>query len=37
LRAIAPLFRIALDDGVAPRGCRRAGAEPSLLERWPQA
>lgn len=35
LRAIAPLFRIALNDGVAPRGCRRAGADPALLERWP--
>ncbi len=35
LRAIAPLFRIALDDGVAPRACRRVGIEPSSLERWP--
>ncbi|HEY0502341.1 MAG TPA: oxygenase MpaB family protein [Lysobacter sp.] len=34
LRAIAPLFRIALDDGVAPRGCRRAGVDPAILERW---
>jgi uncharacterized protein (DUF2236 family) len=35
LRAIAPLFRIALNDGVAPRACRRAGVEPTVLERWP--
>ncbi|RPE81888.1 oxygenase MpaB family protein [Vulcaniibacterium tengchongense] len=35
LRAIAPLFRIALDDGVAPRACRRVARDPSLLERWP--
>lgn len=35
LRAIAPLFRIALNDGVAPRACRRAGVDPSVLERWP--
>ncbi len=35
LRAIAPLFRIALSDGVAPRACRRAGVEPAILERWP--
>ena len=33
--AIAPLFRVALNDGVAPRACRRVGAEPSMLERWP--
>lgn len=35
LRAIAPLFRIALNDGVAPRACRRVGADPALLEHWP--
>lgn len=35
LRTIAPLFRIALNDGVAPRACRRVGADPALLERWP--
>ena len=35
LRAIAPLFRVALDDGVAQRACRRVGADPSLLRRWP--
>ena len=22
-------------DGVAPRACRRAGVDPSVLERWP--
>ncbi|GAA5074766.1 oxygenase MpaB family protein [Lysobacter panacisoli] len=36
LRAIAPLFRIALSDGVAPRACRRVGLSPDLLERWPR-
>jgi uncharacterized protein (DUF2236 family) len=35
LHAIAPLFRVALNDGVAPRACRRVGADPSILERWP--
>lgn len=35
LRAIAPLFRIALNDGVAPRACRRVGKDPALLEHWP--
>lgn len=35
LRTIAPLFRTALADGVAPRACRRVGVEPSLLHRWP--
>lgn len=35
LRTIAPLFRTALDDGVAQRACRRVGVEPSLLRRWP--
>jgi uncharacterized protein (DUF2236 family) len=35
LRAIAPLFRVALNDGVAPRACRRVGADPALLNHWP--
>jgi uncharacterized protein (DUF2236 family) len=35
LRTIAPLFRIALNDGVAPRACRRVGADPAILDRWP--
>jgi uncharacterized protein (DUF2236 family) len=35
LRTIAPLFRAALDDGVAQRACRRVGVDPSLLRRWP--
>lgn len=35
LRAFAPLFRIALDDGVAQRACRRVGADPALLLHWP--
>ena len=35
LRAIAPLFRIALNDGVAPRACRRVGMDPALLDQWP--
>ena len=35
LRTIAPLFRTALDDGVAQRACRRVGEDPSLLRRWP--
>jgi uncharacterized protein (DUF2236 family) len=36
LRTIAPLFRTALDDGVAQRACRRVGVDPSLLRRWPK-
>jgi len=35
LRTIAPLFRVALNDGVGPRACRRAGVDPDALERWP--
>jgi uncharacterized protein (DUF2236 family) len=34
LRAIAPLFRVALNDGVGPRACRRVGVDPDALERW---
>lgn len=35
LHTIAPLFRVALGDGVAPRACRRIGMDAELLERWP--
>jgi uncharacterized protein (DUF2236 family) len=34
LRTIAPLFRVALPDGVAPRACRRVGVSPDILTRW---
>ena len=37
LRTLAPLFRTALNDGVAPRACRRVGVDPAILERWPDA
>lgn len=36
LTRLAPLFRIALPDGVAPRACVRVGRDPSLLQRWPE-
>ena len=35
LRAMSPVFRAALNDGVGPRACRRVGADPSILDRWP--
>jgi len=35
LAAMAPLFRSALHDGIAPRACRRMGVEPDILQRWP--
>jgi uncharacterized protein (DUF2236 family) len=35
LRAASPLFRAALQDGVAQRACRRIGADQALLHRWP--
>ena len=35
LRGLAPLFRMALPDGIAPRACRRVGGSPELLRRWP--
>ncbi|WP_313252334.1 oxygenase MpaB family protein [Stenotrophomonas sp.] len=35
LRSFAPLFRIALDDGISTRACRRAGEDPAILMRWP--
>lgn len=34
LRAIAPLFRAALRDGVAARSCRRVGIAPDSLDNW---
>lgn len=36
LAAIAPLFRRALHDGIAPRACRRMGMESDILQRWPR-
>ncbi|MGV8961042.1 MAG: oxygenase MpaB family protein [Stenotrophomonas sp.] len=35
LRSAAPLFRVALGDGIAPRACRRVGQDPQLLRQWP--
>ncbi|MDG2525176.1 oxygenase MpaB family protein [Stenotrophomonas sp. HITSZ_GD] len=35
MRAMAPLFRVALPDGLAQRACRRMGLSPAVLERWP--
>lgn len=35
MRAMSPLFRAALPDGVAPRACRRMGLSPQLLAHWP--
>jgi uncharacterized protein (DUF2236 family) len=35
LRGLAPLFRIALDDGIAPRACRRVGVPAAMLAQWP--
>ncbi|WP_407354416.1 oxygenase MpaB family protein [Luteimonas sp. R10] len=34
LRGLGPLFRAALNDGVAQRACRRVGLEPERLHRW---
>ncbi len=34
LWAIAPLFRVALRDGVASRSCRRMGVSPEILRHW---
>lgn len=34
LWAIAPLFRVALRDGVAARSCRRMGVSPEILRHW---
>jgi uncharacterized protein (DUF2236 family) len=35
LRGMAPLFRVALTEGVASRSCRRVGVDPGLLSHWP--
>ncbi|HEY0333027.1 MAG TPA: oxygenase MpaB family protein [Stenotrophomonas sp.] len=35
MRGVAPLFRVALSDGVAARACRRVGVDPSVLAHWP--
>jgi uncharacterized protein (DUF2236 family) len=35
LRSVAPLFRIALSDGISTRACQRLGQDPQLLMRWP--
>lgn len=34
LRSIAPLFRIALPDGIAPRACRRMNVSSAILSSW---
>lgn len=34
LLALAPLFRAALPDGIAPRACRRVGVAPGTLTHW---
>jgi uncharacterized protein (DUF2236 family) len=35
LARLAPLFRAALPDGIAPRACARVGVDAALLARWP--
>ncbi len=35
LRSVAPLFRIALSDGICAHACRRVGREPAALMAWP--
>lgn len=35
LRGMAPLFRVALTEGVASRSCRRVGVDPGILAQWP--
>jgi uncharacterized protein (DUF2236 family) len=37
LRGMAPLFRVALTEGVASRSCRRVGVDPGLLSHWPRS
>jgi uncharacterized protein (DUF2236 family) len=37
LTAIAPLFRAALPDGIAPRACARMGLDAAMLHDWPDA
>ncbi|HEY6943367.1 oxygenase MpaB family protein [Dokdonella sp.] len=34
LRTLAPMFRVALPDGIAPRACRRVGVPPAALAQW---
>jgi uncharacterized protein (DUF2236 family) len=34
LWVIAPVFRAALQDGIASRACRRTGREPARLQEW---
>ncbi|MEO7433469.1 MAG: oxygenase MpaB family protein, partial [Dokdonella sp.] len=34
LRSMAPLFRVALPDGIAPRACRRMNISPAILSSW---
>ncbi|MCD9030678.1 oxygenase MpaB family protein [Luteimonas sp. Y-2-2-4F] len=34
LRAMAPAFRLALPDGIAPRACRRVGVPVDTLRSW---
>ena len=36
LQGLAPLFRIALNDGIAQRACRRVGIAPQRLAQWPE-
>lgn len=35
MAAMAPLFRAALPDGLAPRACWRMGMPVEVLQRWP--
>lgn len=35
LTMLAPLFRAALPDGIAPRACARVGVDAALLAQWP--
>jgi uncharacterized protein (DUF2236 family) len=35
LARLAPLFRAALPDGIAPRACARVGVDAALLAQWP--
>jgi len=36
LQGLAPLFRIALNDGIAQRACRRVGIASQQLAQWPE-
>lgn len=35
LRGMAPLFRMALTEGIDVRSCVRVGVDPALLSHWP--